>query len=112
MRNTICLCLILMLTTSCGELAYKRGASAKDLEATKKTCQSAGNEAAIEKCLEDNGWAVQKLDALGLPDSELFATASVSSDNRMPDQTTNEKELVTKTEAASDYLISASSLFD
>ncbi len=98
MRNIICLGLILLTTTNCGEFAYKRGASAKDLEATKKTCQNAGNEAAIEKCLEDNGWVVQKLDALGLPDSELFATASVSSDNRMPNQTTNETEIVSKTE--------------
>jgi hypothetical protein len=89
-KNIICLGLILVVTTSCGEFAYKRGASAKDLEATKKTCQNAGNESAIEKCLEDNGWVVQKLDALGLPDSELFATASVTSDNRVPNQSARE----------------------
>lgn len=87
MRYIICMCLAALFTTGCGELAYKRGASAKDLEATKKSCKSAGNEAAIEKCLEDNGWIVQKLDALGLPDSELFAIASVSEDNRNPMQT-------------------------
>ena len=90
MRNIICLGLILLASTSCGEFAYKRGASSKDLEATKKTCQSAGNAAATEKCLEDNGWVVQKLGALGLPDSELFATASVSTDNRMPNQPASE----------------------
>ncbi len=101
MKNIICLGLILVVTTSCGEFAYKRGASAKDLEATKKTCQNAGNEVAIEKCLEDNGWVVQKLDALGLPDSELFATASVSPDNRMPNQTVTGNETVSKPEAAS-----------
>lgn len=95
MKNIICLSLILVVSTGCGEFAYKRGASAKDLEATKKTCQNAGNEAAIEKCLEDNGWVVQKLDALGLPDSELFATASVSSDNRMPNQAVAENEIAT-----------------
>lgn len=86
MKNIIILVLALILTTSCGELAFKRGASAKDLDATKKTCQNAGNESSVKKCLEDNGWMVQKLDALGLPDSELFATASVSADNRMPNQ--------------------------
>lgn len=87
MKNIICICVVTLFTAGCGELAYKRGASSKDLETTKKSCQSAGNEAAIEKCLEDNGWVVQKLDALGLPDSELFATASVSEDNRNPYQT-------------------------
>lgn len=92
MRNLICLSLMLVVSTSCGEFAYKRGASTKDLEATKKSCQSAGEAAAIEKCLEDNGWVVQKLDAIGLPDSELFATASVSSDNRVASQTATEKE--------------------
>jgi hypothetical protein len=105
MRNIICLGLILLVTASCGEFAYKRGASAKDLDATKKTCQSAGNEAAIEKCLENNGWVVQKLDALGLPDNELFATASVSSDNRMPNQAKNEKEIVSKTETANHEIL-------
>ena len=108
MRNIICLGLILLAITSCGEFAYKRGASAKDLEATKKTCQSAGNEGAINKCLEDNGWVVQKLDALGLPDSELFATASVSSDNRMPNQAVSEKEAFSKSETASDETLNKS----
>lgn len=91
MRNLVCMSLSFLLVTACGEFAYKRGASAKDYDATKKTCQSAGDETAIEKCLVDNGWVVQKLDALGLPDSELFATASVSEDNRNPTSaTTNE----------------------
>lgn len=105
MKNIICLGLFLIVTTSCGEFAYKRGASASDLEATKKTCQKAGNETAIEKCLEDNGWVVQKLDALGLPDSELFATASVSSDNRMPNQTVTEYETASKSEAESNEVL-------
>jgi hypothetical protein len=108
MRNIICLGLIALASASCGEFAYKRGASAKDFDATKKTCQSAGKEAAIEKCLEDNGWVVQKLDAIGLPDSELFATASVSSDNRMPNQTTNEKEVASKAEASNDNVLAKS----
>jgi hypothetical protein len=84
MRNLVFLSIFCLFTAGCGEFAYKRGASAKDFDASRKSCQSSGNEAAIEKCLEDNGWIVQKLDALGLPDSELFATASVSEDNRNP----------------------------
>jgi len=74
--------LLALLVTGCGEFAYKRGASAKDLEASKKICQNSGSSASIEKCLEDNGWIVQKLDGIGVPDSELFATASVTPDNR------------------------------
>jgi hypothetical protein len=73
-----------LLITGCGEIAYKQGASAKDYDLAKKECKSAGNEAAIEKCLEDRGWAVQNLGTIGLPDTELFATASVSEDNRNP----------------------------
>lgn len=99
MRKLVCLSLFFLLASGCGEFAYKRGASAKDFDATKKTCQSAGDEAAIEKCLSDNGWVVQKLDALGLPDSELFATASVSEDNRNPTPATINEASNTQTSA-------------
>ena len=77
MKTSFGILLISVSLGGCGELAYKRGASAQDLEATRKTCQSAGAEKAIEKCLEDNGWAVTRLD-----DVDLFATASASADNR------------------------------
>lgn len=69
--------LIALLTSGCGELSYKRGASAQDLEAAKQACLSAGREKAVDQCLEDKGWAVTKLD-----DIDLFAVASVSPDNR------------------------------
>ena len=84
MRHYCCLVVMLFMATGCGEIAYKQGASAKDYEATKKSCKSAGDDAAVEKCLEDKGWAVQNLGTIGLPDSELFATATVSDDNRNP----------------------------
>lgn len=87
MKYLFCLSLLSFFISGCGEFAYKRGASAKDLEEAKKYCQSAGKEAAIEKCLEDNGWVVQKLDKLGVPDSELFATASVAEDDRSMSKT-------------------------
>jgi len=77
MKTFLCIGLMALSMTGCGELSYKRGASAQDLEATRKSCQSAGTEKAVEKCLEDNGWVVKKLD-----DIELFATASVTDDNR------------------------------
>ncbi|MBC7696829.1 MAG: hypothetical protein H7Z70_00530 [Bacteroidia bacterium] len=67
----------LILLTSCGELSYKRGASATDLEKTKLACQSKGSDVAIEKCLEENGWTIQKLDSM-----DMFAEISVTPDNR------------------------------
>lgn len=70
---------MLLLVSGCGELSYKRGASTQDLESAKKACQSAGSEQAAERCLEDQGWTVKKLD-----DIDLFATAGVSADNRNP----------------------------
>ncbi|MDO9316247.1 MAG: hypothetical protein Q7T97_17060 [Burkholderiaceae bacterium] len=79
MKTFLSVGLIALSMTGCGELSYKRGASAQDLDATKKSCQSAGGDQAIEKCLEENGWVVKRLD-----DMELFATASVTSDNRSP----------------------------
>jgi hypothetical protein len=84
MKKIPIITLVALFVTGCGEFAYKRGASAKDLEASKKICQNSGSSLSIEKCLEDNGWVVQKLDGIGLPDSELFATASVTTDNRQP----------------------------
>ncbi|OYU00566.1 MAG: hypothetical protein CFE40_04600 [Burkholderiales bacterium PBB1] len=71
--------MLALLVSGCGELSYKRGASTQDLEAAKKSCQSAGSEKAAERCLEDQGWTVKKLD-----DVDLFATAGVSPDNRNP----------------------------
>lgn len=82
MRNFFYVMLIGLSIAGCGEIAYKRGASAKELEATKKVCQTKSDDAAIEKCLEEHGWMVQKLADIGLPDSELFATADVANDNR------------------------------
>ena len=82
MKKMTLVTLIMLLTSGCGEFAYKRGASAKDFDTAKKTCQNAGGDsAAVEKCLDDNGWFVQKLDAIGMPDTELFATTSVTPNN-------------------------------
>lgn len=71
MKNSALIMLATLLLTGCGEFTYKRGATLKDLESAKQNCQAVGNEAAVEKCLQDHGWLVQKLDT---PDP--FATAS------------------------------------
>lgn len=65
LRSGCGLLLAALLSGGCGELAYKRGASAGDLEAAKKSCQAnAGDAAAIEKCMADKGWAIQNLDKM------------------------------------------------
>ncbi|OYW40034.1 MAG: hypothetical protein B7Z35_02455 [Hydrogenophilales bacterium 12-61-10] len=64
-RSGCSLLLAALLMNGCGELAYKRGASAGDLEAAKKSCQAnASDAAAIEKCMADKGWAIQNLDKM------------------------------------------------
>ena len=83
MNKIIYLVLVAALIPACGaELAYKQGASARDLQASKAACQEAANEALLNQCLEDNGWAVQKLGEKWLSDDDLFATASETVDNR------------------------------
>ncbi len=96
MKNIISMGLVVILFSGCGELAYKRGASAQDLAAAKKGCQSAGSKESIDKCLEENGWLVQDLGTIGLPDSELFATATVTDDNRNLAQPSTSEDKVEK----------------
>jgi hypothetical protein len=85
MNKLFYLVLATLLMSGCGaEIAYKQGASARDLQANKAACQQATTEAALHQCLEDNGWAVQKLGEQWLSDDDLFATASVSESNQMP----------------------------
>jgi hypothetical protein len=77
MKKLLWLGALAVVFSGCGELSYKRGGSADDLEAAKKACRAAGNEQAVERCLAEQGWGVKKLD-----DIDLFAVASVSPDNR------------------------------
>lgn len=63
MKKLTLLWLTTLLISGCGEFSYKRGASVRDLENTKKTCQSS-SEQAMEKCLNAHGWVVKKLDTL------------------------------------------------
>ena len=75
MKNIVWVSLSIIFITGCGaEVAYKRGATSRDLQTSKATCAKAGDEKALEKCLESNGWAIQKLDGSGFSNEELFAT--------------------------------------
>jgi hypothetical protein len=77
--------------TACGEFAYKRGASATDLQQAKMQCRNAANEDLAENCMKEKGWNVQKLD-----DIDLFATASYSDSNPNQTPSSDHKE-ITKT---------------
>lgn len=46
----------LLLAGCGGEFAYKRGASARDLEQAKQQCQHTSSETALGQCMEQNGW--------------------------------------------------------
>ena len=76
-RSGCGLLLAALLSGGCGELAYKRGASAGDLEAAKKSCQvNAGDATAIEKCMADKGWAIQDLDKMEPLDADPVIEAT------------------------------------
>jgi hypothetical protein len=108
MRKIINIGLCMTLLTGCGaEIAYKQGATAQDLQAGKNACLKAGDESALEKCMAENGWTLQKLDGSSFSDEELFATVTVSEDNRMaaPPTAENKKPLQTTESIATEKAI-------
>ncbi|MBI3430997.1 MAG: hypothetical protein HY018_02140 [Hydrogenophilales bacterium] len=76
-----CALLLALPLSGCGEFAYKRGASAGDLEAAKKTCREKGSGAAYEQCLADSGWTVQNLGRMEPLDADPVIEASVIPSN-------------------------------
>src|SRR5450830_879080 len=76
--NTAAILLASCLLSGCGEFAYKRGASASDLQEARKACAAQGDNPVItEQCLADKGWTVKPLDKM----DPLLATVGLS-DNR------------------------------
>ncbi|MDO9271536.1 MAG: hypothetical protein Q7T94_00775 [Rugosibacter sp.] len=71
--------------SSCGEFAYKRGASFSDLEIAKKGCKAKDPApAAIEKCMQDEGWTVQNLNKMEPIDADPVIEATIiPSDQRI-----------------------------
>lgn len=78
------LLLAALLLGGCGgEIAIKRGASASDLEAAKKSCREKGSDpAAIEQCMSERGWVVHNLSKLEPLDADPVAEASVIPSDR------------------------------
>jgi hypothetical protein len=84
-----------LLLCGCGELAYKRGASASDLDATKKLCMAkVSAKETVLKCMTDNGWVVQNLNsaepiATMQREGDPVINASVTEDNQQFKSTAN-----------------------
>lgn len=77
MHKILGLMATVILITACGEFSYKRGANVAQLENTRQSCQAKGNADAIKKCMEDNGWTIQKLDSF-----EIFTENEPKSDEQ------------------------------
>jgi hypothetical protein len=72
-----------LMMSACGELSYKRGASANDLTQSKQSCQAENTTpTAINNCMVAHGWTVHNLDETQRLDSELVAEAFINPDNR------------------------------
>lgn len=83
-----CVLLASLLLVACGEIAYKRGASANDLDKTRTACAAKDStKTAIEKCMKENGWVVQNLEnsepiSTMQNESDPFIEESITTDNR------------------------------
>lgn len=76
--STASILLASCLLSGCGEFAYKRGASAADLQTDRLACATQGDSPVIkEQCLADKGWTVKPIDKM----DPLLATVGIS-DNR------------------------------
>ncbi len=70
-----CLILSALALTACGELSYKRGGTAQEIEQAHRACRGSGDQ--LSNCLKQHGWQTPQMDAF----DPLFATVSVT-DNR------------------------------
>lgn len=68
----------MFLLAACGEISYKQGGSAQDIEKAHQACRGAGDQ--LSTCLAKQGWQKPKMDAF----DPLFATVTLT-DNRQPD---------------------------
>ncbi len=74
---------IVLSLSACGELSYKRGASANDFQQQKNNCSTNNKtDSEVELCLENSGWLVVNAD------KPLFAEATA--DERMADAATEQ----------------------
>lgn len=79
----------LLLAGCGGEFAYKRGASARDLEQAKQQCQHTSSETALGQCMEKNGWIYHNPQE-ALEDEDPVIHASFQHDYRSAGKVVNE----------------------
>lgn len=75
-----------LMLTGCGEFSYKRGASAQELQETKRLCEASENDQDVEKCLAKHGWHVHNFDK-----ESLFAIPTITENNPSLNIVVNEK---------------------
>lgn len=65
MKRPIGLISIVFLATlpACGEIAYKRGAGADELNAAQQRCRKNSQDDAYQRCMETEGWTLHRMDA-------------------------------------------------
>lgn len=96
-----------LFLNACGELSYKRGANVADLEKAKQSCQSKDSDAATEKCLEDNGWTVQKLGSF-----EVFSETTIKNEPAKAEAVTPLTEASTSEASPSNATVNQKTLSD
>jgi hypothetical protein len=87
MRIFISTMAIAICLNACGEFSYKRGASVAQLENTRQACKAKHTDDDIEKCMEDNGWTIQKLDSFEIVTETSANTEEQSVEQANPSDT-------------------------
>lgn len=101
-RNTLSIAIAssLLLAGCGGEFAYKRGASARDLNQAKQQCQHTGSEQELGQCMEENGWIYHNPQT-ALEDEDPVIHASFQNDYRTAGKVVNADTPAPATNASS-----------
>ena len=79
-RNSLLALIVSLTLTSCGEVSFKRGAGPDQYARDKSLCQKSNTQVdQVQKCMEDSGWSVAKLDKIDL---DLVAVAHPEDNQR------------------------------
>jgi hypothetical protein len=79
-KNSGLAILSLLMLTACGEVSFKRGAGPDQYARDKLLCQKNNTQGdQVQKCMEDSGWSVAKLDKIDL---DLVAVAHPEDNQR------------------------------
>lgn len=87
-KKSLLIIVLTTITSACGEVSYKRGASVRDIENAHAACRGVA-ESDFSDCLQKQGWEIQKFD-----DSDLFAETSVTDNRGTPPTKKDESSFV------------------